>query len=367
MRKFFVMMMMMAVTGLCLTACGDDDSPSDSVSTGTVVVSLTGISGDNSNIEITLRGASTFTEKADADGKATFNVTPGIYEATASGTYANNGSIYTANGTAGQITVMANQSIDVTIDMKEAKTSQIVIKEIPYQVNRTRLLEQLADLIKEKKLPEISNVHDGADRHGIDIIIELKQNAIPQVVVNKLFKHTQLQVGFGVIMLALVDGVPRVLSLKEVLHYYIKHQEDVITRRTKYDLNKAEERAHILAGLLKALDVIDEIIKIIRASANTAEAKTNLIEAFGFSDAQAQAIVDMRLRALTGLERERLQAEFDDLQEKIKEYKAILADRKVLLGVVKEEISLIAEKYGGSLSVSAEGDLFTLGIYLMQQ
>ena len=224
--------------------------------------------------------------------------------------------------------------------------TQIIVTEIPFLVNKARLIEKMAELVKDKKIDGITSIQDHSSREGMRICIDVRRDANANVILNKLFKHTQLQDTFGVNMLALIDGQPKVMNLLEMLKYYLKHQEDVVTRRTAYDLNKAEERAHILEGLLKALDHIDEIIRIIRASANAQEAKDNLIEAFAFSDAQAQAIVDMRLRALTGLERTRLQNEFDELQIKIKEYKAILSDRKVLLGVIKTEITAIAEKYG---------------------
>ena len=224
--------------------------------------------------------------------------------------------------------------------------TQIIVTEIPYLVNKARLIEKMAELVKDKKIDGITSIQDHSSREGMRICIDVRRDANANVILNQLFKHTQLQDTFGVNMLALIDGQPKVMNLLEMLRYYLKHQEDVVTRRTAYDLNKAEERAHILEGLLKALDHIDEIIRIIRASANAQEAKENLIEAFAFSDAQAQAIVDMRLRALTGLERARLQNEYDELQIKIKEYKAILSDRKILLGVIKTEINAIAEKYG---------------------
>ena len=224
--------------------------------------------------------------------------------------------------------------------------SQIIITEIPYLVNKARLIEKMAELVKEKKIDGITGIQDHSNREGLRICIDVRRDANANVILNKLYKHTQLQDTFGVNMLALVDGQPKVLNLLQMLQYYLAHQEDVVTRRISYDLNKAEERAHILAGLLKALDHIDEIIALIRASANTQEAKENLIKTFGFTDVQSQAIVDMRLRALTGLERNKLQNEFDDLQAKITEYKAILGDRKLLLGVVKNEITLIADKYG---------------------
>lgn len=223
--------------------------------------------------------------------------------------------------------------------------SQIVIKEIPYQVNRQKLLEKLGELVRDKKLPEISNIHDGADRHGIDIIIDLKRDAIPQVVLNKLFKHTQLEVGFGVIMLSLVDGIPRVLSLKEMLHYYIEHQKDVITRRTRYELAKAEERAHVLEGLVVALDHIDEVISIIRSSQTDKEAGDRLRDRFGLTDKQTQAILEMRLRRLTGLEREKIEGELAELRERIEYYNRLLSDEALVRQVIKEELQEIKKKY----------------------
>ena len=224
--------------------------------------------------------------------------------------------------------------------------SQILVTELPYMVNKANLIKKIADLVKEKKIDGITDVNDHSSREGMEICIETRRDANPNVILNRLYKHTQLQDTFGVIMLALVDGQPKVLNILEMLKYYLAHQEEVVTRRTKYDLNKAEERAHILEGLLKALDHIDEIIKTIRASANTQEAKDNLIREFGFSDAQAQAIVDMRLRALTGLERERLQNEYHELEVKIKEYKEILGNRSVLLKLIRKEILEISDKYG---------------------
>ena len=224
--------------------------------------------------------------------------------------------------------------------------SQIIITELPYMVNKARLIEKIAELVRDKKIDGITAVNDHSSREGMRVVIELRRDANANVILNQLYKHTQLQDTFGVIMLALVDNQPKILNILDMLRYYLKHQEEVITRRTQYDLNKAQERAHILEGLLKALDIIDEVIHTIRASANTAEAKTNLISKFDFTEPQAQAIVDMRLRTLTGLEREKLQAEYDDLQKKIMEYKAILSDRKLLLGVIRDEIQEIADKYG---------------------
>ena len=244
----------------------------------------------------------------------------------------------------GSLTIRSKCRIE---EGKNGKHS-IVVSEIPYQVNRTNLLKKIADLIRDKKLPEISNVHDGADRHGIDIIIELKQNAIPQVVLNKLYKHTQLQVGFGCNMLALVNGVPRVLSLKEILHYYILHQEEVVERRTRYDLAKAEARAHILKGFVVALDNIDEVIQIIRSSNTDREAKDVLMERFKLSEKQSEAILEMKLRRLTGLEREKIEAELKELREKIDYYKRLLSDKDLVKQVIKEELTEIKEKFGSA-------------------
>ena len=241
----------------------------------------------------------------------------------------------------GSLTIRARYR---TEEMKNGKTN-IVITEIPYQVNRNRLLEKLGELVRDKKLPEISNIHDAADRKGIDIIIELKQNALPQVVINKLFKHTQLQVGFGVIMLALVDGVPRVLSLKEVLHYYIQHQEEVIERRTRYELAKAEERAHILEGLIVALDNIDEVITIIRSSETDKEASERLTERFGLTDKQTEAILQMRLRRLVGLERQKIADELAELRERIAYFNRVLSDRALLRSIIKDELLDIKKRF----------------------
>ena len=244
----------------------------------------------------------------------------------------------------GSLTIRSKCRIE---EGKNGKHS-IVVSEIPYQVNRTNLLKKIADLIRDKKLPEVSNVHDGADRHGIDIIIELKQNAIPQVVLNKLYKHTQLQVGFGCNMLALVSGVPRVLSLKEILHYYILHQEEVVERRTRYDLAKAEARAHILEGFVIALDNIDEVIQIIRSSNTDREAKDVLMERFKLSEKQSEAILEMKLRRLTGLEREKIEAELKELREKIDYYKRLLSDKDLVKQVIKEELTEIKEKFSSA-------------------
>jgi DNA gyrase subunit A len=234
----------------------------------------------------------------------------------------------------------------VDIEPMPGNKQRIIVTELPYQVNKARLIEKIADLVKLKKIEGISDLRDESDRKGMRIVIELKRDANANVILNQLYKHTQLQDTFGINMLALVNNEPKILNLKDMLVHYLNHQKEVVTRRTKYELKKAEDRAHILEGLLKALDFIDEVIKIIRASKSTAEAKLNLMERFGFSEIQSQAIVDMRLRALTGLEREKIENEFRELQEKIKELKAILADEKLLYGVIKEEILIIREKYG---------------------
>ena len=252
----------------------------------------------------------------------------------------------------GSLTVRAK----CEVEEKKNGRSSIIVKEIPYMVNRQRLLEKLGELVRDKKLPEISNIHDGADRHGIDIIIDLKQNAIPQVVLNKLYKHTQLQVGFGAIMLSLVDGVPRVLSLKEMLHYYIAHQEDVVVRRTRYELAKAEERAHILEGLVIALDNIDEVISIIRSSDTDAVASARLTERFGLSKKQTDAILEMKLRRLTGLERSKIEEELAALREKIDYYKRVLGDMNLVRGIIKEELLEIKKKYGNARRTKISGD-----------
>ena len=232
------------------------------------------------------------------------------------------------------------------IEPMENGKNRIVVTELPYMVNKARLIEKIAELVKDKKVDGITDLRDESDKQGMRIAIELRRDANPSIVLNTLYKHTQLQDTFGVIMIALVNNEPRVLNLHQMVSYYLKHQEEVVTRRTKYDLNKAEERAHILQGLMIALDNIDEVIKIIRGSQNTQIAKENLMNRFALSDAQAQAIVDMRLRALTGLEREKLEAEYKDLLEKIAELRAILGDENKLLTVIKEEIMIIAEKFG---------------------
>ena len=242
----------------------------------------------------------------------------------------------------GKIRVRAVTDIEPMANGK----NRIVVTELPYLVNKARLIEKIAELHKDKKIDGITDLRDESNREGMRICIELRRDVNPTVVLNLLYKHSQMQDTFGVINRALVNNEPKILNLQEMLHYYLLHQKEVITRRTKYDLNKAEERAHILQGLIIALDNIDEVIAIIRKSRTTADAKVNLIERFGLSDAQAQAIVDMRLRALTGLEREKLEAEYAELMQRISELKAILADNKLLLGVIKEEITAIADKYG---------------------
>lgn len=224
--------------------------------------------------------------------------------------------------------------------------NQIIVTELPYMVNKANLILKIAELVKLKKIEGITDLRDESNREGIRVVIELRRDVNANVILNQLYKHTQLQDTFGIIMLALVNNEPKIMNLLDMLNYYLAHQKDVVTRRTKYDLNKAEERDHILQGLLIALDYIDEVISIIRSSQNAQIAKERLMERFSLSDAQAQAIVDMRLRALTGLEREKLENEHKELQIKIKELKAILADEKLLLGVIKTEINAISDKYG---------------------
>lgn len=258
----------------------------------------------------------------------------------------------------GKIRVRAVTNIETMANGK----SRIVVTELPYMVNKARLIEKIAELVKEKKIDGITYIGDESSREGMRINIELRKDVNANVILNQLFKHTQLQDTFGVIMLALVDKQPKVLNLLDMLKYYLKHQEDVVTRRTKYDLNKARERAHILKGLLIALDNIDRVIQIIRGSRSTQIAKEGLMNEFALDDVQAQAIVDMRLRALTGLEREKLEAEYAELMKRIEYLEGILADEKKLLGVIKEEILLIAEKYGDDRRTSIGFDEFDMSM-----
>ncbi len=240
--------------------------------------------------------------------------------------------------------------------------NRIVVTEIPYMVNKARLIEKIAELVKDKRIDGITHIADESSREGMRINIELRKDVNPNVILNQLYKHTQLQDTFGVIMLALVDNEPRVLNLLEMLQYYLAHQEDVVTRRTKYELNKAEERAHILQGLLIALDNIDRVIQIIRGSQTVQIAKASLIEEFELDDVQAQAIVDMRLRTLTGLERDKIEKEYEDLMARIDYLKGILADEKKLLGVIREEIMLISDKYGDDRRTKIGYDEFDLSM-----
>ena len=242
----------------------------------------------------------------------------------------------------GKVKVRAVTNIETMSNGK----NRIIVTELPYMVNKANLILKIAELVKLKKIDGITDLRDESNREGMRVVIELRRDANANVILNQLYKHTDMQTSFGIINLALVDNQPKVMNLLEMLGYYLKHQEDVVTRRTKYDLNKAEERDHILQGLLIALDHIDEVIRIIRSSRNTQAAKTRLMERFGLTDVQSQAIVDMRLRALTGLEREKLENEHKELVARIAELRAILADEKLLLGVIKTEISEIAVKYG---------------------
>lgn len=254
----------------------------------------------------------------------------------------------------GKIRVRAITNIEPMANGK----NRIIVTELPYMVNKARLIEKIAELVRDKKVDGITDLSDQSNREGMRICIELRRDVNPNVILNQLYKHTQLQDTFGVIMLALVNNEPKVMNILDMLRLYLKHQEEVVTRRTKYELNKAEERAHILKGLLIALDHIDEVIKIIRASKNVQIAKEELIARFDLTDVQAQAIVDMRLRALTGLEREKLESEYEELMKKIGELKAILADRKLLLSVIREEILIINDKYGDERRTSIGFDEF---------
>ena len=260
----------------------------------------------------------------------------------------------------GKIRVRAVTNIETLPNGK----SRIIVTELPYLVNKARLISKIAELVRDKKIDGITDLNDHSSREGMRICIDLRKDANANVVLNLLYKHTQLQDTFGVNMLSLIPNngslEPKVLNLKQMLEYYLAHQEDVVTRRTKYDLNKARERAHILEGLLKALDNIDEVIRIIRASQNVQIAKQELMDRFELTDIQAQAIVDMRLRALTGLERAKLEAEYADLMEKIRKYEAILADRNLLLRVIREEILAIAEKYGDDRKTSIGYDVYDI-------
>ena len=250
----------------------------------------------------------------------------------------------------GKIIVRAVTNIE---PMQNGK-NRIVVTELPYGVNKAKLIEKIAELVKDKRVDGITDLADQSSREGMRISIELRRDVNPNVVLNQLMKHTQLQDTFGVIMLALVGGEPRILNIHDMLYYYLQHQEEVVTRRTRYDLSKAQERAHILEGLLIALDHIDRVIEIIRGSANVAAAKASLIEEFGLSDAQSQAIVDMRLRALTGLERNRLENEYKELEERIAYLQSILGDEKVLLGVIRDELLTIKVKYGDDRKTAIE-------------
>ena len=258
----------------------------------------------------------------------------------------------------GKIRVRAVTNIETMANGK----SRIIVTELPYMVNKAKLIEKIAELVKDKKVDGITDLRDESDRSGMRICIELRRDANANVILNQLYKHTQLQDTFGVIMLALVDNEPKVLNLLDMLKFYLKHQEDVVTRRSQYELNKAEERAHLVEGLLIALDNIDEVIKIVRNSRTTQEAKEKLTERFGLTDVQAQAIVDMRIRALTGLEREKLEEEYAELQARIAELKAILGDEKKLLAVIKEEISIIGTKYGDDRRTKIGFDEFDISM-----
>ena len=258
----------------------------------------------------------------------------------------------------GKIRVRAITDIESMANGK----SRIVVTELPYMVNKARLIEKIAEMVRDKRIDGITDLSDQSSREGMRIVIELRRDVNANVILNQLFKHTQLQDTFGVIMLALVNNEPKVMNILDMLTYYLQHQEEVVTRRTKYELNKAKERAHILEGLLIALDNIDEVIRIIRGSQTVQAAKTELMSRFGLTDVQAQAIVDMRLRALTGLEREKLEAEYNELMKQIERLEAILADRKLLLGVIRKEIIIIRDKYGDERRTSIGFDEFDISM-----
>lgn len=258
----------------------------------------------------------------------------------------------------GKVVVRAVTDIETMDNGK----SRIIVTELPYLVNKAKLLKNIADLVKDKKIDGITDLRDESDREGMRVVIELRRDVNANIILNQLYKHTQLQDSFGIIMLALVNNEPHILNLLEMLKCYLLHQEDVVRRRTQFDLNKAEERAHILEGLLKAIDTIDEVIRLIRSSKTVAEAKEKLIDFLKIDDAQASAIVEMRLRALAALEREKLQNEYDELQKKIAEYKAILADPKKLLMVIRDEISVIYDKYGDDRKTSIGFDAYDISM-----
>ncbi len=256
----------------------------------------------------------------------------------------------------GSIKVRAKADIEIN-----GGKASIIVSELPYQVNKARLVEKIAELVKDKKIDGISDLRDESDRHGMRVVIELKRDATPKIILNQLYKHTQMQETFGVNMLALVNGQPRVLNLKDALYHYLQHQKEIITRRTRYDLNKAEERAHIVEGLRIALANLDEVIKIIRGSRTVDQARKGLMERFGLSEKQAQAILDMRLHRLTGLERDKLEAEYKELIKKIDYFRSVLADEKMVLGIVRQEILAIKEKYGDPRRTAISGESTDLG------
>ena len=303
-----------------------------------------GVKAYMKNNEISVKGLMRYIKGPDFPTGATILGRRGIEEAYRTGH--------------GKIRVRAVTDIEPMANGK----NRIIVTELPYMVNKARLIEKIAELHKDKRIDGITELRDESSREGMRICIELRKDVNANVILNQLYKHTQMQDTFGVNMLALVNNEPVVMNLLQMLQYYLKHQEEVVTRRTKYDLNKAEERAHILKGLLIALDNIDEVIKIIRGSESAALAKERLIERFGLDDVQAQAIIDMRLRALTGLEREKLESEYAELQKKIAEYKAILADKNLLLGVIKKEILLIRDKYGDERRTSIGFDEFDISM-----
>lgn len=280
------------------------------------------------NPDCTLEDLMQFIKGPDFPTGATIMGTQGIKDAYSTGR--------------GLITLRAKAEIETTSKGK----NRIVVREIPYQVNKSKLIKKIAELVRDKEIDGITDIRDESDRQGMRIVVELRRDANPKVILNHLYKRTQMQTTFGVINLALVDGEPKTLTLKELLYYYLEHQKDIVTRRTRYDLKKAEDRAHIVEGLLKALDHIDEIIKLIRASKDDATARAALMEKFEFSEIQANSILSMQLRRLTGLEKDKLTAEYEDLIKRINRYNEILASERLLLSIIKDELNEIKEKYG---------------------
>ncbi len=308
------------------------------------------------NLREVIEGVIMTIDKPDIEVEELMQVVKGPDFPTAGFIMGREGIVDTFKTGRGSIKIRGKAGIEET----KGSRMRIIVSELPYQVNKARLTEKIAELVREKKITEISDLRDESDRSGMRLVIELKRDCIPQVALNKLYKHTQLETSFGVIMLALVDGVPKILNLKNVIGHYVGHQENVITRRTKYELKQAEDRAHILEGLLVALNNLDEIIKTIKASKTPDEAREKLIKGWELTEIQAQAILEMRLQRLTGLEREKVEAEHKELVKTIKELKGILADKKKIHSIIKEELEEIKKVHGDerrTVITSAEGEI----------